>query len=88
MVDVELIVSYYHHLSKYELRKVICCGKLFMGVFNDERIGFVGEHLEGSIGILKVLRQYRGRGFGKELDRFMIIQMLEKRIVILSDRSE
>lgn len=36
----------------------------FMG---DKLCGFIGTHLEGSIGILEVLPEYRGKGIGKAL---------------------
>lgn len=33
---------------------------------------------EGSIGILEVLDEYRGRGFGSALEKFMVNRILEK----------
>lgn len=41
-------------------------------------VGFIGEHLEGSMGLLEILPGYRGKGYGTELESFMICHMLEK----------
>lgn len=50
-----------------------------MGAFDGEvPAGFVGFHLEGSIGLLEVLPQYRKRGLGEALEVAAINMALEK----------
>lgn len=39
-------------------------------------VGFIGEHDEGTIGMLEVLPQYRRRGYARELEAFSIARML------------
>lgn len=42
--------------------------KVMLGAFiNDELCGFIGNHSEGSIGMLEVFPEYRGRGIGMAL---------------------
>ena len=44
-------------------------------------VGFIGQHLEGSMGLLEVLPQYRKNGYGMELEQTMINYMLEKGLI-------
>lgn len=76
--DFQLISDHYGMVSEQELRRIIRLGNLFMGFHDGKAVGFVGEHLEGSMGLLEVFPQYRGRGYGTELESFMIGHMLEK----------
>lgn len=47
------------------------------GIFEKgELAGFIGQHLEGSMGLLEVLPQYRKRGYGKVLEVFLIRHVL------------
>ena len=39
-------------------------------------MGFIGRHPEGSMGLLLVLPEYRRRGYGAELESFMIEKIL------------
>ncbi|MDT8716811.1 GNAT family N-acetyltransferase [Clostridium sp. 19966] len=48
------------------------------GAFLDSKLcGFIGTHMEGSIGMLEVLPQYRGRGIGKALQAAAANKALE-----------
>jgi len=53
-------------------------GELYGGFLGDVLCGFIGTHEEGTIGLLKVLEQYRRRGFGAELECFMINLIVDK----------
>lgn len=59
------------------LRERIEKGWMFGAFFEEELAGFVGMHTEGSIGMLTVLPQYRGRKFGKALETYAINISLE-----------
>lgn len=49
------------------------------GAFVDGRLaGFVGEHHEGSMGMLEVFPPYRGRGLGLALESFQINRYLSE----------
>lgn len=50
----------------------IAAGRMW-GVFGDAALaGFIGVHSEGSMGMLEVLPDYRRRGYGMALERFLI----------------
>lgn len=50
---------------------------LMWGLFEaDELAGFIGVHGGGSMGMLEILPQYRRRGYGMALERFLIAQQL------------
>ena len=43
------------------------------GLFiQDELVAFIGEHLEGSMGLLEVFPAYRHKGYGQKLEKFLI----------------
>ncbi len=51
-----------------------------LGAFNEKGdcVGFIGTHGEGSVGLLKVLPEYRRMGIGAALEARMINRQLEK----------
>lgn len=75
---LDIIMSHYKKLDEWEVREVINRGNLFIGYHKDEVVGFIGQHLEGSMGILEVFPEYRRKGYGTELERFMINHTLEE----------
>lgn len=80
--DKEVIAANYQGVSEAELIEVIERGNLFLGFDGDDNlVGFIGSHLEGSIGLLKVLAKYRRNGYGEILVRFMINHFLEKNLI-------
>lgn len=79
--QMEVILEHYDKLSKNELEELLKNGNLFGGYKNGTLIGFVGNHLEGSIGLLEVFPQYRHLGYGTTLESYMVNQMIEKGLV-------
>lgn len=79
--DLQTVMKYYDLLSEEELKEGLRQGNLFLAYYGDELVGFVGQHLEGCMGILEVLPQYRRKGFGKELEQFMIAHILEQGLI-------
>lgn len=52
--------------------------KQLWGIFDrDALAGFIGEHLEGSMGLLEVLPEYRRKGYGYKLEAFLINHFLQ-----------
>ena len=76
--DLPIIMTHYDKLSEAELQQVIARGNLFLAFHNGDAVGFVGEHLEGSMGLLEVFPDCRRQGYGAELESFMISRMLER----------
>lgn len=75
---MELIASSYDKLSKEELWQIRSLHDLYAGYLGDVCVGFIGSHLEGSMGLLEIFPEYRRRGFAAELERFMIGHMLRQ----------
>lgn len=52
--------------------------KRMWGIFDNGTLaGFIGEHSEGSIGLLEVLPEYRRKGYGYKLEAFLINRFLQ-----------
>jgi len=74
MEYAEFVAAHYDHSDLDYIKGRIAAGNLF-GIFVDDKLaGFVGEHEEGSMGMLEVLPEYRQRGLGTQLDRFNILR--------------
>lgn len=59
-----------------EVRRRLEAGTILGGFEGDELVGFVGEHQEGSIGMLEVLPGHRGKGWGEALAATKANEML------------
>lgn len=70
--------SFAQFVSEDEVRRRLAEG-LILGAFEgDELVGFVGEHPEGSIGMLEVFQGHRGKGWGEALLSVKANRMLER----------
>lgn len=79
--DLSMILKHYHRLSIEEIKEIIDEKHLYLGYVDDHLIGFIGEHLEGSIGLLEVFEDYRRLGYGSELEKRMINLMLKRNLL-------
>lgn len=79
--DADIILAHYDMLDREELLEGLRRGNLFLGYDGAGLVGFVGQHLEGCMGILEVLPQHRRKGYGRELEQFMITAMLEQGLI-------
>ena len=78
MENYPLISREYGLVSEDELKELIERGNIIMGYENGEAVGFIGEHMEGSIGLLQVLQEHRRNGYGLALEMEMIRRTIEK----------
>lgn len=70
--DTVYVREHYPYDSLVDVEERIRSGAVF-GVYVEGTLaGFVGEHEEGSIGMLFVLPEFRGRGIGRSLEAFLI----------------
>lgn len=76
--DLEMLVRSYDHVSPEELTLIVKRRKLLLGYESGELVGFVGEHLEGSMGLLHVFPPFRRRGFGEALEKIMIAETVRE----------
>ena len=77
MDDLTILTENYDLLSPEELEMLIKRQSILMGYHDGELVGFIGEHLEGSMGILYVFPEFRRRGFGAALQTHMIAKTME-----------
>ena len=75
--DLNLLAKHYQMISAEELAAVVRRRSVLLGYHQNRLVGFVGEHLEGSMGLLYVFPEYRRRGFGAALQRHFIARTLE-----------
>lgn len=75
--DLPTLMDNYDLISPEELEKVVGRRSILLGYEGDRLVGFVGEHLEGSMGLLYVFPEYRRRGFGAALQMRLIARTME-----------
>lgn len=72
-----LLANYRHEDSEY--LSWLLKRKALFGLFRDGKpVGFIGQHAEGSMGLLEVLPEYRRQGIGILLESFMIARELRQ----------
>ncbi|MBR5642336.1 MAG: GNAT family N-acetyltransferase [Firmicutes bacterium] len=76
--DLPMLLKNYHMISPKELAEVIRRKSILLGYSQEHLVGFIGEHLEGSMGLLYVFPEYRHRGFGTALQTYLIAKTMEK----------
>lgn len=59
------------------VKERIACGAMFGAFAGDVLAGFIGIHDDGSIGMLEVLEEYRGKQIGKALEVYLCNKVLE-----------
>ncbi len=69
---------YSGHADREYLQGRLEEGVMIGAFLEDYLVGFVGQHEEGSMGLLEVLPEYRGKGFGKALLAAAVNWQLER----------
>ena len=75
--DLPMLLDHYDLISPQELAEVVRRRSILLGYSQGHLAGFIGEHLEGSMGILYVLPEYRRKGFGSALQKHLIAKTME-----------
>lgn len=70
--DAAYVRAHYPYGSLADVEERIGSGAMFGAYVDGTLAGFAGEHKEGSIGMLFVLPEFRGRGIGRSLEAFLI----------------
>ena len=76
--DLPLLTETYHLVDPETMKKAVDRGSLLFGYDQGRLIGFIGEHLEGSIGMLYVFPEFRRRGYAAALEKIIIAKTMEK----------
>lgn len=79
--DLPVLTEHYQMISPEELAEVVRRNSILLGYDQGRLVGFIGEHLEGSMGILYVLPEYRRRGYGTALQTCLIARTMENGFV-------
>ena len=79
--DLTMLTDCYRMISPEEMEKAVSRKTVQLGYYQNCLIGFIGEHLEGSIGILYVFPEYRNRGFGAALQTHLIAETMDKGMI-------
>lgn len=65
-------------VDEAEVRRRLAAGTILGAFEGDDLVGFVGEHQEGSIGMLEVFAGHRGKGWGEALAATKANEMLSR----------
>ena len=76
--DLPLIKEHYQLLNDEVLWKNIERQNVLLGFHDGTMVGFVGEHVEGSLGMFVVFPEFRQMGYGLALEKEYLIRMMEK----------
>ncbi|MCQ2555503.1 MAG: GNAT family N-acetyltransferase [Clostridia bacterium] len=78
MSYIPVIAANYNMYSEEETIDTIKRHELFGGFAGDTLIGFIGIHGEGSMGMLHIFDEYRKKGYGYEMEKFLINYQLDR----------
>lgn len=71
--NLDFVQTHYSHkLDREYLAERLTAGVIAGAFINGELAGFIGEHSEGSLGMLEVLPAYRRRGIAEALERHAV----------------
>lgn len=76
--DLPLLIAAYDLVSAEELKRIVARKKLMLGCKQGKTVGFIGEHLEGGMGLLYVFPEHRRQGYALELEKAMIAKTLHE----------
>ena len=76
--DIPMLIDNYQMISPDELTEVVKRKSILLGYEQGHLVGFIGEHLEGSMGLLYVFPEYRRKGYGTALQTHLVAKTIEK----------
>lgn len=75
--DLPMLTATYRFISAEEIAELAKMRTILLGYDRDQLVGFVGEHLEGSMGLLHVFPEYRRQGYGSALQKEYMIRTMK-----------
>lgn len=78
---VEVVKNNYSELSLCNsgyIEERVKDKEMYGAFLGNKLAGFIGTHEEGSIGMLEVMPEFRGKGIGSELERYAINRAISK----------
>lgn len=74
--DFEKVAATYHLVDREELRQDFDSPDFFGAYRSGIMVGYAGVHTDGSLGMLHVFEEYRGKGYSKEIAAFLVAHQL------------
>ncbi|MBR5769870.1 MAG: GNAT family N-acetyltransferase [Clostridia bacterium] len=74
--DFDAVAATYTLTPREELREDFESENFFCGYLDGKLAAYAGVHDDGSLGMLHVFEEYRGRGLSKQMSRFMVNRRL------------
>lgn len=78
MDDLPTIMEVYREISEEEMSEDIKRGAVFLAYDGDDLVGIIGEHLEGSQGMLYIYPEHRRKGYAQALENAMFARAIRK----------
>ncbi len=73
--DLDAIIANYNLVSSEEVKISVEYGDVLVGFDKeDNMVGFIGEHTDGSGGMLYVFPEHRRKGYGAEFEKHLFIK--------------
>ena len=79
--DLPILILHYDLVSEAELAKIVDRKSMLLGYKDNEFVGFIGEHLEGGMGLLLVFPEHRRNGYAEELEKAYIKHTMDRGFV-------
>ena len=76
--DLPALTKVYDQISEDEMARDIRLGNVLLAYEGDKLAGFIGEHLEGSIGMLYVFPEFRRKGYAAALENAEFAKMIRQ----------
>ncbi len=76
--DLAIVTAHYKSTSPEYLEERLHLGKIQGGYLDNSLVGFIGEHEEGSMGMLEIFESYRKKGFATAFVRHAIKHYLDR----------
>ena len=79
--DLPVLIEHYDLVSEEELATIVERKAMLLGYKDNELVGFIGEHLEGGMGLLLVFPEHRRNGYAEELEKAYIKHTIDRGFV-------
>ena len=74
--DLPFVMRHYHLVEEDMLELAVKRKELFIARTGNVKVGFIGVHAEGCMGMLFVMPRFRRCGYGREMELFMTGEMM------------
>lgn len=76
--QIEIIKANYEKESPENIERLAANKKIYCAFVDDDFVGFIGEHPEGSMGLLYIFPNHRRKGYAESLESFLVNEYLRQ----------